>query len=117
MNIYYYLFYKLSSALNKHGKNEWGPIGAITFLISINIGLTYINIFSVTSENFSKGHKIFLVVAGIFLFVSNTFLFLNKKRCKEVTERYEKESLKSKRLGNFFVLIYIVLTLVSIFFA
>jgi hypothetical protein len=117
MNIYYYLFYKLSSALNKKGNNEWGPIGAITFLISLNIGLTYINIFPVTDENFADGHKTILIVVGIILFVSNTFLFLNKKRCREIMERYKKESLRSKRVGSFLVIFYVVITLMSIFFA
>ena len=64
MNIYYYLFYKLSGVLNKKGKNEWGPISAITFLISLNIGLTYINIFPVTGENFVEGHKTVLIIVG-----------------------------------------------------
>ncbi len=117
MNIYYYLFYKLSGVLNKKGKNEWGPIAAITFLISLNIGLTYINIFPVTSENFVKGHKTILIIVGVLLFLLNTFLFLNKKRCREIQKRYQGESLRSKRIGNFVVLLYITLTIISIFIA
>ena len=109
MNIYYYLFYKLSGLLNKKGKNEWGPIAAITFLISLNIGLTYINIFPVTSENFVEGHKTILIIVGVFLFLLNTFLFLNKKRLQKIINRYKNESLKSKRTGmNIIIFIIIV---------
>lgn len=117
MNIYYYLFYKLSGVLNKKGKNEWGPIAAITFLISLNIGLTYINIFPITSENFVEGHKTILIIVGVFLFLLNTFLFLNKKRLRKIINRYKGESPKSKRTGSFLVILYITITLLSIFFA
>lgn len=117
MNIYYYLFYKLSSALNKKGNNEWGPIGAITFLISLNIGLTYINIFPVTSENYVGGHKTILIGVGIIVFVLNTILFLNKKRLRKIMGRYKGESLKKKRIGSFLVILYVAITLASIFFA
>lgn len=117
MNIYYYLFYKLSNALNKKGNNEWGPIGAISFLISLNIGLTYINIFSVTAGSFADGHKTILIIVGVILFVLNTVLFLNKKRSREIIGRYTKESLRSKRIGSFLIILYVVITLMSIFFA
>lgn len=117
MNIYYYLFYKLSSTLNKKENNEWGPIGAITFLISLNIGLTYINIFPVTSENFVGVHKTILIVVGIIVFVLNTILFLNKNRFRKIMGRYKGESLKSKRIGSFLVIMYVAITLISIFIA
>jgi len=117
MNIYYYLFYKLSDFLNKKGKNEWGPIAAITFLISLNIGLLYINIFPVTSENFVEGHKTILIIVGVFFFLLNTCLFLNKKRLQKIINRYKGESLKNKRMGSFLVILYVTITLISIFFA
>ena len=118
MNIYYYLFFKLSEVLNKKGNNEWGPIAAITFLICLNIGLIYINVFPVSIENFSNGgHKTFLIIVGVTIFLTNTILFLNKKRCQEILNRYKRESLKSKRIGSFFVVLYIAITLISIFFA
>lgn len=117
MNIYYYLFYKLSRGLDKKGNNELGPIAAITFLISLNIGLSYINIFSVNSENFGHGHKILLISVCISLYILNNFLFLNKKRRRKIINRYKDESLKSKSIGSFLVLLYITITLISIFFA
>lgn len=116
MNIYYYLFYKLSIALNKKGNNEWGPIGAITFLISLNISLLYIIIFSVTSENFVEGHKTILIIIGIIIFGLNTVLFLKKKRVGKIMERYQDESLKSKRLGSFVVILYVLFTVISLLF-
>ena len=117
MNIYFYLFYKLSGILNKKGKNEWGPIAAITFLISLNIGLTYINIFPVTSENFGEGHKTILIIVGVFLFLLNTSLFLNKKKSRKIINRFKGESQKNKITGSLLVILYITITLISIFFA
>lgn len=117
MNIYYYLFYKLSRGLDKKGNNEWGPITAISFLIGLNIGLTYINIFPVTRENFSEGHKILLISVFVFLYLLNTFLFLNKKRRRQIISRYKDESLLNKRTGNLVVMLYITITLLSIFIA
>jgi hypothetical protein len=61
MNIYYYLFYKFTSVLDKYGKNEWGPIGAITFFVGLNFGMIYISVFPVTEENYENGHKILLL--------------------------------------------------------
>lgn len=116
MNIYYYLFFKLSEALNKKGNNEWGPIAAITFLVCVNMGLIYIKAFPV-SAIFNSGHKLFLIILGITLFLTNTVLFLDKKRYEKILNCYKRESLKSKRIGSFFVVLYIVITLTSIFFA
>jgi hypothetical protein len=117
MNLYYYLFYRLSCFLNKKNNNEWGPIGGLTFLIGLNIGLIYINIFPVTNENFKASHKTLLLVLFISLFIINSVLFLNKKRVQEIRKRFKNESIKSKRIGSILVLLYSVVTIVSIFFA
>ena len=117
MNIYYYLYYKLSRVLNRKGKNEWGVISALFILIGFNIAVIYINILPVTKYNFNKGYKIGFIFIAVILFVTNSFLFLNKKRCKRIMNRYKNESLKSKRIGNVLVILYIVLTLASIFVA
>ncbi len=117
MNIYYYLYYKLSRVLNRKGKNEMGVFSAQSFLIYINIIIIYIKIFHVTKENFNSGYKTILIIIGAILFITNSFLFLNKKRCKRIMNRYKNESLKSKRIGNVLVILYIVLTLASIFVA
>ena len=117
MNIYYYLFYKLSRALNKKGKNEWGVIYALTIIVGYNIALIYINVLPVTKDNFNDGYKIGFIFIAVTLFITNSILFLNKKRVKRIKNRYKDESLKSKRTGNFFVLLYVIITLISIFFA
>ncbi|HCE58976.1 MAG TPA: hypothetical protein DER09_14375 [Prolixibacteraceae bacterium] len=51
MNPYYYLFYKLSRFVNNMGKNELGPITAISFLIGLNIMGIYGTILHITEKN------------------------------------------------------------------
>ncbi len=117
MNIYYYLFYRVSKVLNKKGDNEWGPIGALSFFLLINIIVFYINVFQVNNENFNSGYKQGLIVIGIIIFLVNSVLFFDKKRSRNIIKRYEKESHKSIILGGWLVAIYIGLTFLSIFIA
>ena len=113
MNIYYYLFYKLSRALNKKGNNELGAIQGLSMLVSLNIVLIYLNVLPVTRENYHGGYKIGLAFVLITLFVINSILFLNKKRRKEIMQRFKAESQRSRRIGNFLVITYVVMTIVS----
>ena len=116
MSPYYYLFYKLSRFLNKKGNNEWGPVYAISLLIGWNIGMVYIKVLPITGENFIGGYKIVLIVILVSLFITNCVLFLNKKRVKEIMNRYKGESETSRKIGNFLVILYVVLSLGLIIF-
>ena len=117
MNIYYYLFYKLTSVLDKHGKNEFGPVVAITFFVGLNFGIVYISVFPVTEENFESGHKILLLAFIIILYIFNSILFLNKNRRQNIINKYKNESRPSRILGSLIVILYIGITLISIFLA
>ncbi len=116
MNLYYYLFYKISRFLNKKGNNEWGVMYAFSLLIGCNIGLIYIKVLPVTKENFNTGFKTILIVILIVLFIINYILFLHKNKYKYIVKRYENETLRNKNIGNFLVVTYVVLTFLSIFF-
>jgi hypothetical protein len=117
MNIYYYFFYKVSGVLNKKGNNDLGPIVAITFFplaTTIPI-LVYFIPGDVT--NLKNIYGIGIVIFCLLFYILNSVLFLNKKRCREIQKRFQGESLLSKRIGNFVVLIYIVFAIASIFIA
>jgi hypothetical protein len=116
MNLYYYLFYRLSGFLNKKGTNEWGPIGALTLFVGWNIGILYIKVLPITKENFIGNYKTGLIIIVIALFITNSILFLNKKRNQEIMGRFKNESLRSKQRGSFLVILYMVLTIGTIFF-
>lgn len=116
MNPYYYLFYKLSELLNKKRNNEWGPIFAITVLVGWNIGIIYGNIFHINTENFKGDYKTGLIIIVIGLFITNSFLFLNKKRCQVIMKRYLSKSRKMEIVGTVSVILYIILTFISLFF-
>jgi len=118
MNPYYYLYYKISRILNKKGNNAWGAMYALSLLIFVNLIVIYINVFHVTKENFiSSGYKIGLIIIGIVLFITNYALFLHKNNYKQIIKRYEKETLRSRRIGSLLVILYFIITLLSIFFA
>lgn len=111
MNPYYYLFYKLSQFVNSNGKNELGPITAISFLIGLNIMGIYGTILHITEKNSHGLYKIIFIAICIILFITNSILFLNKKRVLEINDRYKGESKTNKKVGNFLVIIYAILSL------
>ena len=117
MNPYYYLFYKLNRFLNKKGDNEWGPIGAVTLFVGWNIGIFYTKmLLPLVQESYQDKHKYLLGIIVIILFVGNSLLFLNKKRVNKIIERYQKESDIGNKIGNFLVILYMVLSIASIVF-
>lgn len=111
MNPYYYLFYKLSSFLNKKGNNEMGPIFALTVLLGWNSIIIQAKVFRINSENYASNHKYVLLVFTAVVFIINLYLFLNKKRLKEINNRYKGETERSRKVGSFLVILYIVLSL------
>lgn len=114
MNVYYYLFYKLSCFLNKKDNNEWGVMYALSLLVFINIIILYVFVFRITEANSKGGYKIGILIIGIILFIINYILFLHKNRYKQIVKRYNIESLRRRKIGSFLVILYIVLTLASI---
>lgn len=115
MNPYYYLFYKLTLFLNKKGNNEWGPIHAMSFFVLCNIIIFYTKIFPATEES-KDFHKIIIGTIVICLFITNSILFLNKKRAERIMARYQNESETSRKIGNFLVILYMVVSLGLIVF-
>jgi len=114
MNPYYYLFYKLSCFLNKKGNNEWGPMYALSVLVVLNIIVVYVNFFHITEVNSKGSYKTGLIIIGIALFITNYILFLHKDKYKQIVKRYKNETTRSRKIGSFLVILYIVLTLALI---
>ena len=46
----------------------------------------------------------------IVIIIANSVLFLNKRRVGEIMIRYSDESVRSRRIGGFLVILYVVLT-------
>lgn len=116
MNPYYYLFYKLSRFLNKKGKNEIGPIYAITIIILLNFVFVYVKSFNITSENSNNLYKIILGIVIVCVFITNAILFQNKSRVKEIMNNYKGETERSRKVGNHLVILYVILSLALIVF-
>jgi len=116
MNLYYYLFYKLSKFINKKGNNEYGPIFAISVLLSLNIGLFFTKILPVTQENYQRSYEKGVYAIVIMIIILNYILFLNKRRVSEIMNRYQRESETNRKLGNALVILYVVVSLGLIFF-
>jgi hypothetical protein len=116
MNPYYYLFYKLSRFLNKNGNNEMGPIYAVTIVLVMNIVFIYVKIFNIANGNTHTAYKVILGMVIVFVFISNTILFQNKKRVKEIKARFNGETDRGCKIGNFLIILYVLLSLVLIIF-
>jgi|GEM_PF-6376671 len=91
-----------------------GSIYAITIIILMNIVFIYVKLFHITRENSQGLYKVILGIVIIFLFVTNIILFQNKKRVNEIMNQYKRESERSRKIGSFLVILYIVLTLALI---
>lgn len=117
MNIYYYFFYKLTRVLNKKGNNEWGPIVAITFFPLITATPIIVWLLPDETTNLKNIYGFVLFAIALAFYIVNTVLFLNKKRRREIQKRFQGESLRSKRIGNFIVLLYIIFAIACIFIA
>ncbi len=118
MNPYYYLFYRISRLLNKKGNNEMGPIFAISLVIVWNVTtVPYIVARRFANEDFSGVNRLVLVLIMALIWITNLVLFLNKERVKEINYRYKGESERSRRIGGFLVILYLVLSFALIFVA
>lgn len=117
INPYYYLFYKLSRSLNRKGNNEWGPIGAMTWFNGWYAVAAYSQLFPPSQAGSVNNHKIVIGTLILGLFVTNSVLFLNKKRVEKIMSQYKRESERSRRIGRFLVILYIVLSFALIFLA
>jgi hypothetical protein len=115
INPYYYLFYKLTRILNKKGNNDWGPIYTLSILLGMNIVIIYVDFFQITQENSEGIYKTILIIIIIVIFLINSSLFLNKQRTKLIITRYRGESGKSKKIGTFLVVLYVILSILLVF--
>jgi uncharacterized membrane protein len=116
MNPYYYLFYKLSRFLNKKGNNEWGPIFGISCVIILNIIFVYVTSLHIAEKNAQGLYKTIFVIICIALFITNSILFQNKKRVKEIMNRFKEETDRNRRIGNCLIIFYVILSLALIVF-
>lgn len=116
MNIYDYLFYRISGVLNKKHNNEWGVMYALSFLIYVNLIEFYVAAFSISSKNFNHGYKVGIIIIGILIFIGNYFIFLHKDRYKKIENKYRNEPVRKKKIRGILIGLYIVITFLSIFF-
>lgn len=116
INPYYYLFYKLSRFLNRKGNNEWGPIGAMTWFNGWYAVAAYSQVFPPSQAGPVINHKIVIGALIVALFVTNSILFLNRNRVEKIMSQYERESERSRRIGGFLVILYVVLSFALILF-
>lgn len=117
-----YIFYRIYRFQFLVG-NHLTPVG--TTILGIT-ALIMFNLFSFTSIiSYLTGYYAVLFdssrITGLTCFVVILsivcYLFLNKKSYKIILKKYQKESKKETRKGNFHVLLFIVSTLVLLYFA
>ncbi len=95
-----------------------GPIFAISLVIVWNVTtVPYIVARRFANEDFSGVNRLVLVLIMALIWITNLVLFLNKERVKEINYRYKGESERSRRIGGFLVILYLVLSFALIFVA
>jgi len=116
MKYYYYLFYKIYVFSKKIGKWDIATSAALglSFLLILNVFLILTNIFGFSPE-IKYYYEIAFLIAGIVLLI-NYFLFDYKSRYKKVINAFKVESEQSRVVGNILVTIYVIATLISVFF-
>jgi hypothetical protein len=116
-NIYYYLYYKIYVFTRKLGNYEvaFSATLGITFLISLNISIPILKLLEVDKNIFNSLKPILFILFSSFLLI-NYFIFNHNNKYKKIISIYKDESKKAKIVGDFVVIIYVIITFSLIFF-
>lgn len=116
IDIYNYLFYKVYVFTRKLGKYDvaFSTMIAISFLLIVNVSLAFIHLLSINKDNYNL-FQIPMLIFGFAVLTTNYFLFIYKDKYKIIIEKYHNESLKKGRWGSAIVILYVMLTFLSIF--
>jgi hypothetical protein len=120
MKFFYYCFYRITNVYFAKFE-KWGSdfqtcyissMGLVTLCQSANI-LSIITIpFIFDNKMYSKEMALFLVIP---LYVINWFFILTKRKYMKLKERWQNENPKYKKLKGYFVVLYIVSSLILYF--
>lgn len=118
MNIYKYLYYKIYVFTNKLGNYDvpFSALLGMSFLLMINSLIIVLRIIFQDRISDFNTVKPFFIIIGVFILLLNYFLFIYKRKYREIIKKYKKESEKSRKIGNSIVIIYVIISLASIFF-
>jgi uncharacterized membrane protein YidH (DUF202 family) len=117
MNIYYYLFYKIYRFTQKLGNYDvaFSAVFGLSFLLGLNFLVIFIKLFPATLENLNEyQYKIPLLIFFAAILISNYFLFVFKKRYEDIEKQFINESKRKKRIGNFIVVAYVIISLLLV---
>jgi uncharacterized membrane protein len=116
MKIYYYLFYRFSSLLNKNDNNKDAPVLAISGIVMLNFVVIYTKVFGI-NENYHPQFLKFIYIIIIVCWIAfNYYLFLYKNKYKKIIKKYQNESASKRRVGNIFLTVYIILSILLFFY-
>lgn len=115
MNVYYYLFYRISCAINRRGNNGWGVITVMSGLVSANIVLMYLKMLNLVGGSYGDMHRAIIVAICVTVFWGNYFLFLRRDRYRKIEMRYRDESSSARTVGIILTVLYVAITMGSAF--
>ena len=107
-----YLFYKLHAFyyhMRGGGSTHVAVFGTMGILILLNVFTVYLLLYGELSDTFMD---ISIIAVSLFM-----LLLTLPKRMKKVTARYENESETSRVVGNAFVTLYVIGTIVGFILA
>ena len=119
MNPYYYLFFKLYCLIKRIDNNKghaFLAVNIISLLLIINAAFIAITIFSYIRGDYYQLWKLHVILSVIFIYLTNYLLFIRHKRYRKIVNAYKNNSSINNKLGNYIIVIYVLLTLISVFF-
>ena len=117
MNFYYYLFYKIYRFTQKLGRDDvaFSATVGLTFLLGLNLIVISFKLFPATVKSLNEyQYKIPLLIVSGAILIINYFLFVFKKRYEDIEKQFINESKRKKRIGNFIVIAYVIISLLLV---
>jgi len=107
MNIFNYIFYRVSNLYTKTGLETSSPEiysnGIVSLLQNLNITTIFYLIFK---EKITTPYYIFFLYATIFIL--NGIFILNKKNLQKFEEKWGNENIKKRRLNGILIVVYML---------
>jgi len=114
MNIYHYLFYKIYVFTKRLGRYEipFSTLLGFSFLELLN-SMVILLLLSRTLKFRLSPVGVYVTAIFILIFITNYYLFIFKKKYIKI-EKYFKNNDSHKHLGNIFVLLYVIISLILV---
>jgi len=118
-NFYSYVFYRIYKFF-KSSRNEdiaeWKATILLSLLITCNM---FVGLISVINFKLYLSQALFqcvLVLLFALVYFVNYIIFIKDEKFKRIEKAFKSESTSRKRIGSVSILLYVVVSVISVFF-